>query len=544
MSSGLILVVDDDKINRQLIKGVLKKEGFEFIEAENGSEGVDMALEHLPDVILLDAIMPVMDGYRATAKLRGLEKTRRIPILMITALSEKKDKIRALESGVDDFISKPIDGVELTARCKSFIKASKLNAEYILATKNPVTDLANNIALFHDLDEEDNVCLFIISLDDFDDIKELFTVKKSNKLEKVFADNLMNYVCDACKDDFKTRIRTYHINDGEFAVLIDKHGEITSRESAYAFAENTYKNIKDAILDIDGDQYDISATIGFTLTSKNAYENAKMALRQAQKKNSEVVMAEDIAEEVQARVLDNMNWVRRVHQAIDNDKIVPYFQPILNNHTGKIEKYESLARLIGEDDKVYSPFFFLDVAKRSKYYSGITYAVSRKSVECFRDRGEDFSINLSLVDLENSKIKNFLLDMLEENTGLANRVIFELTEDENIRNTVAVSKFVEAVRSFGAKIAIDDFGSGYSNFQRLLELEPDYLKIDGTLIKDIDQNVSKQQIVETMVSFAKRSGIKTVAEFVENETILKIITDFGIDYSQGYYIAKPAENPI
>ena len=130
---------------------------------------------------------------------------------------------------------------------------------------------------------------------------------------------------------------------------------------------------------------------------------------------------------------------------------------------------------------------------------------------------------------------------LLDSSDIAPWIIFELLESEGIENYKEVMSFIEDVKSYGAKIAIDDFGSGYSNFERIVELQIDFLKIDGSLIKNIHQNDDMKIITKTIVNFAKELGIKTVAEFVHSKEVLKEVEALGVDYAQGFYIGKPQE---
>ncbi len=119
-------------------------------------------------------------------------------------------------------------------------------------------------------------------------------------------------------------------------------------------------------------------------------------------------------------------------------------------------------------------------------------------------------------------------------------MVFELLEDEEVKNFVLVRDFIKKIKSYGVKIAIDDFGVGYSNYERLLKYQPDILKIDGSLIENIESDdYSYLSALKSIVSFAKEQNIKTVAEFIENEAKFNIVRDLGIDYSQGYYFGRP-----
>ena len=149
------------------------------------------------------------------------------------------------------------------------------------------------------------------------------------------------------------------------------------------------------------------------------------------------------------------------------------------------------------------------------------------------------SINLSSLDIEKEETREKLYSLFEEYKDDVSRIVFELLEDEEVKDFAVIKKFIKRVKKLGVKIAIDDFGAGYSNFERLLDFEPDILKIDGSLVKNIANDSYSRNVVETIVSFAKKQNIITIAEFVENEEIFNILYDLGVDYSQGYYFGEP-----
>ena len=168
----------------------------------------------------------------------------------------------------------------------------------------------------------------------------------------------------------------------------------------------------------------------------------------------------------------------------------------------------------------------------------LTKVVIKKSFEYFKDKDYEFSINLTLEDITNKNISSYIIEMLKE-YNIASKVVFEIVESEGIQDFTYVNNFIDRVKELGCKIAIDDFGSGYSNFEYLIKLNADYIKIDGSLIKDILVNKNNQEIVITIVDFAKRQGFKTIAEFVSSKEIFEKVKELGIDYAQGYYISEP-----
>jgi EAL domain-containing protein (putative c-di-GMP-specific phosphodiesterase class I) len=198
-----------------------------------------------------------------------------------------------------------------------------------------------------------------------------------------------------------------------------------------------------------------------------------------------------------------------------------------------------LARLMDQNEKILSPALFIPVAKKIKVYNIITKTIIDKAFETFEDSEFEFSVNLSIEDIMSSEMFNFIMQKLKHSKA-SNRVIFELLESDAIEDFVKVERFISEVKRYGAKIAIDDFGSGYSNFKYLTKMSADYIKIDGSLVQNIDIDKNALFVVETIVDFARKLGIKTIAEYVHSSVILDIVKDLDIDYSQGFYIDEPS----
>jgi len=267
-----------------------------------------------------------------------------------------------------------------------------------------------------------------------------------------------------------------------------------------------------------------------------------MALKIARRESKDLIVY-DNSMSLDKEYENNMLWTKKIKKAIADDRIVVFFQPIINNKDCKTNRYESLIRLIDEDDKVISPYFFLDIAKKAKLYKQLTQIVIQKSFEAFRENSFEFSINLSIDDILDKEINAFILKMLNI-YNMSQRVIFEIVESESIENFDEIQKFIKSVKKYGCRIAIDDFGTGYSNFEYLMRLDPDFIKIDGSIIKEILDNKNSEIITSVIVDFAKKMDIQVVAEFVENKEIFDKVKELGIDKSQGYYFSEPKPNLI
>lgn len=222
-------------------------------------------------------------------------------------------------------------------------------------------------------------------------------------------------------------------------------------------------------------------------------------------------------------------------------RIVPFFQGIRDNRTKKIMKYEALARLeVGE--KVYSPFFFIDIAKNSGFLFEITKIMIDKSFAFLSQQDPEIviSINITEDDLLSKKLQEYLISKLHFYQLQASRITLEILEGVSASGTHNSIIQLKELKEFGFSLAIDDFGVEYSNFERINELEVDFIKIDGKYIKELGTNPKSYKITKAIADFASSMEIQVIAEFVENEKIQKIVEEIGISYSQGYYFSKPA----
>ncbi|MGP2656532.1 EAL domain-containing protein [Malaciobacter sp. WC5094] len=241
-------------------------------------------------------------------------------------------------------------------------------------------------------------------------------------------------------------------------------------------------------------------------------------------------------EEEQSKLVDEILFLKN---AVDEGNIVPYFQAIFNSKTLKIEKYESLMRIKTKDNsEVVSIFKYLDLSKKINLYEKMMYLMFEKSFDVFCNKGFEFSLNLCYEDIQNESFRNFIYEKVRRCKN-SNYIIFEILESDCIKDFSVVQEFIYTIRAFGCKIAIDDFGSGYSSMENILKLKPDIIKIDGSLIKDINTSLESKKIVKNIVRIAKDLKAYTVAEYVHSKEVFNIVVDLEVDFLQGFYLAKP-----
>ena len=242
-------------------------------------------------------------------------------------------------------------------------------------------------------------------------------------------------------------------------------------------------------------------------------------------------------------IIERYRMVNIINYAIANDKVIPYFQGIHDNKEDKISHYEALMRLEGDDGKIYFPGSFLDVARSyGILYDTISFMMIKKVFQMFKDSEEKcVSINLGIRDIRNKEIVDYIYDFLSTASN-PDKFIFELLENEDIDDYDEMTRFVSKIHELGGRIAIDDFGSGFSNLQHVISLQIDVLKIDGSLIRNCLENPETENLlalISTWKGFTNHK-IDITAEFVENEEIQQKLLQYNIDYSQGYLFSKPS----
>ena len=407
--------------------------------------------------------------------------------------------------------------------------------EYI-SLRNDITGIMSSKKQLQDIAESyEETVIVLIKIEGFDDIEKSYGSKLSEKIEKDFSKEILRFIPKEC--GFK---KVFSLAEGEYAFAKNKASWEFSMNSVIANMKNLQERLNDSKIKVDEIEYDISIIISLAY-GKNALENAGHGLKQLLETKQDFIIANNLVEYERDASKKSLEILKMVKRAIDDFKIVSYFQPIINNKTKKVEKYESLVRLVDINGNIISPFLFLDTAKKGKYYSQITAMVLANSFSALKHTDMDITINISVLDIEKKLTRKKIFEHLNDNIEYLHRVVFELLEDEEVKDFELIRSFINEVKSMGVKIAIDDFGAGYSNFERLLDYQPDIVKIDGSLIKNIENDEFSLNVVETIVRFAKKQKIKIVAEYVENENIFNILNKIGVDYSQGYYFGRPEE---
>ena len=426
---------------------------------------------------------------------------------------------------------------ELAELNYSLEKRIQESANYIYkqAYYDKLTGLPNRLSLIKKLPESLGKFLILINIDDFTIINDFYGHEAGDKVLKKLAFSLEVLSKEENAELFK-------LPSDEFALILEV---LPSSETIEEKIKNCIGFIKsEDFMVSDGHFAHVSVTVAAALINndRTGLVNADMTLKLAKRAGKEyMIFNEDL--KLAKQYESNINMANTIKSAISRDTIVPYYQPIIEIKTKTIHKYEALVRLIKEDGTVLAPFAFLDVSRKIKLYPQITEIMIDKSFSSFKKNGFKFGLNLSFFDIVDEKTREYIFEKIQE-YGIASQLTIEILETQENDNEEAVKAFIDKIYELGASIAIDDFGSGFANFEHMTTMRSDIMKIDGSLIKNIDTDKNARLVVETILVFAQKLGKKTVAEYVHSESVYKIVEELGVDYAQGYYLGKPEKDII
>jgi c-di-GMP phosphodiesterase len=461
------------------------------------------------------------------------EKVTKFEIYTKDVVLTLEDKIHTfnLTAFASDVIGLSIQTISIILKDLTHIVEEK-DKEISRLYLDQITKLPNRHALIQELNEEEtHLCLMIISIDEFKKYRHTYGYKIADKILTKISEELRKYSWN------QQRTHTiYKLEEELFAITITKLNK-SDLDYIKQVTKEIVKYFHAFVVNIGELSIDVTVTVGTSCThSGDLLLESLIALDSANSMKKYSNCFEEL-KNPQEQYKNNILMQQKVKKALDKDQVIPYFQPIVDKEQ-QIVKYEALARVIDPDDNgtMISPASFLEVIKDSKNYEKFTKTIIKKSLDVLELLSFPISINLSFEDITNPRIIHFLEEQLQAHPNSS--VTLELLESEGLQDMEQTRKFCTSMQKYGAKIAIDDFGSGYSNYDYFFEIPMDILKIDGSLIKKINE-YKGYLLLESIVTFAKKLNIELVAEYVEDEVTFEKLRLLGIDFFQGYYFGKP-----
>lgn len=390
-----------------------------------------------------------------------------------------------------------------------------------------LTHLPNRHRLVFDMDRHNYHALVIIHLKNFQELNHFFGAAITDSLRQQVSLLLT-----------KQGLIAYRLGRDEFAVLLDLN---KTTEDLTIFAEFLLHTLNEHSFNVLNERILVSTRLGIDSSLHLSLSHADEALANATENSQDFSIYEE-DKELEHHQNQNLIVASSIREAYYDGRIICYYQPIVSTQTGKIQGYETLARLISKDSTLIPPLNFLTIAKKTALYPEISREIMRQSCESFADRDENFSVHLCALDIMDQHTLRYLEETMVS-TNTARRIVFELSEEDIYDHYIRVSLFIAEVKKLGAKISVDNFGAGYSNLEKIIHLDIDYLKIDGRLVNKINDNRKYLEMVRTIAGFANAIGAKSIAENVENDAIFTTLQTLNIDYVQGFHIGTPSHLP-
>ncbi len=404
---------------------------------------------------------------------------------------------------------------------------NKKNEIYTTLITDTLTGLGNRVKLNYDLDSREPMSLILLNIDAFSMINDVYGFDVGDQLLVQFSE-ILKEISDPAWTNYRLEADIYAI-----LTCYKRTKEIQAE------VQHIQQAISKRTFLINGIEHRINVTMGVVEHDVgNMIQKAEIALREARKHSRNRIQLYSDSLSVIKQIEENTQWTKWLKDALDQDKVLAYFQPIVNCKTGEIVKYESLVRLEREGN-IYSPYYFLATAR----YAGLLYQITQRVFEqaCakFSANRLAFSVNITDQDLIESDFITFIEQTRQKYGIEADRIYFEILEESNILTNPIAEKHLDDLTTLGYHLCLDDFGVQCSNFGQLGNLKLDIVKIDGIYIKDIDLNPKSKTVTESILFFTQKIGVKTVAEFVHSQRVYEIVQSMGIDYAQGYFLGEP-----
>lgn len=590
-STTRILLVDDTPENLDVLSGILEDLDCQLIVATSGERALELATRRLPDLILLDVMMPDINGFDVCTRLKGDLSTTEIPIIFVTARTD--DISQGFRVGGADYITKPINADEVRARVRHQLERQAMLAELksfnreletkvrertseltianrqlreeinerrymqdrlnYLATHDFVTRLHNRNALESFVSEllariqvqDVDASFLMIDIDRFRLINESCGCIAGDELLRQFADTISGLLT---RNDFFARL-----GGDRFAVVT----YCDEGDKGYALAQSILTHLQDFNFQWEDRQFKLAASIATVPLTRTmvSYDQVMLAADEVifvakQEVRGGIYSYEDAAKRSSLHK-ENINWASRLVDAIHNQSFRAYFQmieyfPATRKEDAPQYRLEVLMRLWdAEHQRMISPGEFIGPAERLHLIPELDKWMLNATLSFFTQHRELLeqmdmvSINISAFSIRETQFAQSIINSFRQFNLPPQKFCFEITETQAIVNVDSARHFMQQLREFGCHFALDDFGSGFASYAYLHQLSFDKIKIDGIFVRDMDSDVSHYAMVKSIVEMAASLNKEVIAEFVETEEVAQKLYALGVRWGQGYHHHRP-----
>ena len=562
-----ILIIEDETPIRELISELLTLEDFEVLEAQNGLEGIELAQNHPPDLIICDVMMPELDGYGVLNYLQQNPVTRVIPFIFLTAKGTRQDQRYGMNLGADDYLIKPFSNEDLldaiamrlkkrenhSQRYYEELQASQEKIDYLMA-HDSLTGLPNQLALREQFDallkqssihtSEEDFCIFllVLSVDRLQQINHVLGYDGGN--------HILRYLVDQVKQLLSPEDHFIRLNGNEFVVLI---GQTLPKDQCENLTHPLIPQVLQTFakpLILQGQEIPISVSLGITCYPHHGKTLDQLLTKAIAAKEMAKTQGGNQAQFYQAEQLtaisqEAMLLERDLRQALERKEFMVYYQPQIHLRTGAFIGAEALIRWRHPEQGFIPPGKFIPLAEKTGLIQGIGEWVLwevGQQVKIWHNQGLaplQVAVNLSALQFQDAQLVDKLQTLLTELELSSKWLELELTESILVDNVAASLEQLQRIKTLGIQVSMDDFGTGYSSLSYLQQFPFDVLKIDQCFIRNIDSNPKNAAIAKAIIQMAHQLNLQVIAEGVETEAELNFNQKNGCDDFQGYLVSPP-----
>jgi diguanylate cyclase (GGDEF)-like protein len=569
-----ILIVDDTPDNLHLLSRMLTRQGYNVRKALNGSMALTAAQTVAPDLILLDIMMPEMDGYEVCQHLKANATTAEIPVIFLSALDDVLDKVKGFQVGGVDYITKPFQFEEVLARVQNqlALRAAELevrilnaelearvkertqqleeaNAKLLqMALHDALTGLPNRALLMTDLNQSiqqakaDPNYQFAVLFLDCDRFKVV-----NDSLGHLVGDELLILISRRLNLYIKPQNTLARLGGDEFAILLT---EIPNSHHAIELADQILESFSKPF-QLERHEVFINASIGIVI-GHDEYNEPEHLLRDA---DTAMYRAKALGKgqyhifdpAMHAAALERLQLETDLRRGLEQQELVVHYQPIINLNTGKIAGFEALVRWSHPERGLVPPGLFIPIAEETGLITPIGYWVLSESCRQLRTWQKQNLVNPSVFVSVNLSVKQFsqpnlleqIDEVLEQSQLAPNCLKLEITESAIMDNEKDVALILKELRKRHILISIDDFGTGYSSLSYLHSFPVDSLKVDKSFVQRLNQEPENVGLIPVIISLAKTMNMSVIAEGIELPEQLMILKELSCGFGQGYFFSKP-----
>ena len=557
-AEATIMLVDDEPLNNEIAQALLEKAGYQnFVTTTQSKDAIGLILQRRPDVLLLDLMMPEVSGFDILNVIRRHQELRYMPVIILTAASDASTKLRALELGATEILTKPVDGSELRLRLRNALALKAYRDRS--ANYDALTDLPNRRKFISDLhtilqsarDAAQTCALLHLNLDRFSQINDTLGHEVGDRLLRGTAQRLERALPD-CED-----IATVVVGTSGAAAMLARTGgdefcallvNLRSPEEAEDTAGKVLKEFSRPF-NLAGHDLVVTPSIGVAVFPRDG-ETPDVLLRHAERamckaKDQGRGGYEVFDDRAQPDALEHLKLSGHLRRALDREEFLVYFQPKVDIEARRVVGVEALVRWSHPELGMIGPEKFIPVAEKQGLIVELGAWVLKaacREVQRWRQQGlplMQLSVNVSVLQLAQRKIIDAVRSALQDSGLPPDHLVLELTESVLLRNVENSTAVLRDLGAMGVKLSIDDFGTGYSSLSYLTRFRLHEIKIDRSFMKTVPTDTDNSAIVSAIIALARELRLRVVAEGVETDEQLRFLMQRRCTEFQGDLCSRP-----